>query len=57
MNKEIEKYIRNACGRFIGVHCNARIKILRTEANLPNFGAVWYDNRCIANILSLLKEK
>ena len=57
MNKELVKNIHNACGRFICVHCNAGTRIIRMEATLPRFVAVWFDESCIANILSLSKAK
>ena len=57
MNKEIFKDIRDVCGRFVRVHCNAVTRIIRTEATLPVFGTVCFDNRCITNIISLSKAK
>ena len=57
MNKELVKGVRDACGRFVHVRCNAVTSIIRTEATLPVFVTVWFDNRCITNILSLSKEK
>ena len=49
--------IRNTCGRFIRVHFNVETRIIRMEATLTEFGNLWFDNRCILNILSLLKDK
>ena len=57
MNKEIVKYIHNASGRFVYVHYNLGTSIIRTELTLPGFGTVWFDDRCIANILYLSKAK
>ena len=57
MNKVPVKDIRNTCGRFICVHYNTGTSTIRTEATLPGFGTVWFDDRCIANILSLSKSK
>ena len=57
MNKEMVKDICNACGRFVHVHYNAGTKIIIKEVTLPGFGTIWFDNRCIANILSLSKAK
>ena len=47
MNKDLAKEIRDARGQFIHVHLNVGTNILGTEANLPRFGTVWFDNRCI----------
>ena len=41
----------------LSVQCNAGTRIIRAEDTLPGFGTVWFDNRCITNILSLLKAK
>ena len=57
MNKELVKDIRGTFEMFIRVHCNAGTSILRTEDTLPGFGTVWFDDRCIVNILSLLISK
>ena len=48
------KEIRNACGRFVCVHCNVATRLIRTEATLPAFGTLWFDDRYIMNILFLL---
>ena len=53
MNKELVKYIRDTRGRLVSVHYNAGTRIIITEGTLPGFGTVWFDDRCIANILSL----
>ena len=55
MEKELVKYISDACRRFIRVHYNAGTRITRREATLPGFVTVWFDDRCIANILSMIK--
>ena len=51
------KDICNACGRFFYVHFNARTRIVRTEATLPSFRTVWFDESWTANIIYLLKAK
>ena len=55
--KELVKEISNARGRFIRFHRNSGTRITRKEETLPSFRNIWFGNRCIANILSLLKAK
>ena len=57
MDKELVKYICDACGQFICVYYNAGTRIIRTGATLPGFRTIWFDNRCITNILSMSKSK
>ena len=57
MKNELVKDIRDACGGFVHVHCNAVTRIIMTEATLPVFVTVWFDDRCITTILSMSKEK
>ena len=57
INKEIENDICNIHGHFVRVHCNAGTRIIRTEATLTGFGTVWFENRCITNILFMPKAK
>ena len=57
INKKLVKNIRDSLSRFLCVHCNAGKMIIRMEATLPGFGTVLFDDRCIANILSLPKAK
>ena len=51
------KNIRETCDKFVCVHCNARTRIIRMLATLPEFGTVWFDDRCTTNIIYLLKSK
>ena len=57
MNKELVKDTCNTHVRIVHVHCNPGTIIIRTEATLPGLGTVWFEDRCIANILPLLKAK
>ena len=57
MNKILVKYIHDAHRRFIRFHCNSGTRTIRTEATLLGFGAIWFDDRLILNILSLSKSK
>ena len=57
MNKELLQEFRDARGQFFRFHCNAGTIIIRAKATLPRSGTVWFDNRCISNILSLSKAK
>ena len=51
------KEIINTHEWLFRVHCNAVTSIIITEVTLPRFGTIWYDGRCILDILSLLKAK
>ena len=55
INRELVKDICDTRGRFFRVHFNSGTRIIRTKATLPGFGTVWFDDRCIANILSISK--
>ena len=57
MNKELLKDIRDVCEQFVCVHCNSGTSIIRTEATFPRFVTILFDDRSIANILYLPKEK
>ena len=57
MNNELVKETRDTRGKFVRVQCNSGTKIISTEANLPWFLTVWFDNICITNILPLSKAK
>ena len=57
MNKELVKETRYTRGRFVQVHCNSGTRIVTTEATFPGFGTVWFDDRCIVNILYLSKAE
>ena len=54
---EVVKFIRNSYVHFVHVRCNSVTRIIRTEATLAGFGTVWFDGRCITNIISLSKAK
>ena len=54
---EVVKFIRNSYVQFVHVRCNSVTRIIRTEATLAGFGTVWFDGRCITNIISLSKAK
>ena len=57
MNNKLVKDTPDARGWFVCVHCNAWTKIIRMETTLPGFGTVWFYNRCIVNIISILQQK
>ena len=57
MNKELMKDICDTHGRFFCVLCNVGTRSIRTEATLPGYRIVWFDDRCIINILSSSKAK
>ena len=57
MKKELLKDIRDKRWRFANFHCNEGTRITRKDTTLTGFGTVWYNDRCIVNILSLSKAK
>ena len=57
INKELVKYIHYAHGWFVCVHSNSKTRIIMTESTFPGFVTVWFGERCIMNILYLLKSK
>ena len=51
------RYNRDTYGWFVRFHCNAVARTIRTEAALPGFGTIWFDNRGIMHMISLSKSK
>jgi hypothetical protein len=55
-NPALLSNIRDA-GKSLKVHCNAGTSIVTPVGTLKNYGEVWFNNKAIANILSLAKVK
>ena len=56
-NLNLIKNTRHDDGRYINIHCNARVWRMIKDANLKGYGTVWFDKGDIANIFYFHKVK